>query len=294
MIGGTTPAALAADWLTSALDQNAGAWVGLAACQPPREHLHRLAARPVRAAARVWRRPGDRRHDGQLHLPGGRAATGAGSDVGKRIAGSGTGEHPADPGFLERVHPRERDQVAGDARDRRRQRAQADPGRGGPPRPRRTGARPRRAGGRPRDRRRQRRRGECGRLRPHRRDGGPGPGPWRLAPRRRRLRTVRAVVAEVGPPRCRRRACPVRLLRRPQVAERAPRLRIRLPARAGAPQRNLRRGGGLPSLSRRSPAELGLHGTGGITPSARLRDLGNAAGLRAPAATARWWSATSS
>ena len=67
---------------------------------------------------------------------------------GQRSAGAGLAEPAADPGLLERLHPRERVQVAGDARDRRRQRAQAHPRRGGPPRPRRARARPRRAGGR--------------------------------------------------------------------------------------------------------------------------------------------------
>ena len=278
VIGGTTPAALAADWLTSTLDQNAGAWVA----SPLASRLESICIDWLRdlfeLPPRVWRRPGDRRDDGQLHLPARSPATGAGSGVGSASperdwraprrsrssrAGTSTRARPSRSAMLgigaANVRKLTRD-AAGrldlDALERGLAELEGDPG----------------------DRRRQRRRGECGRLRPDRRDGGPGPGARRLAPRRRRLRAVRAAVAEVRPPRRRCRACPVRLLRRPQVAERAPRLRVRLRARAGAPQRNLRRGGGLPSLSGRSPAELGIHGTGG---SRRARAFAIWATLRA-------------
>ena len=126
VIGGATPAALAADWLTSAFDQNAVAWVGLAARQPPRE------------LCIDWLRD-------LFELPpefGGVLATGAtmanftGLAVARDWCGRATraahrrtrglASTPQIPVFSSGYIHAERDQVAGDARDRRRQRAQAD------------------------------------------------------------------------------------------------------------------------------------------------------------------------
>ena len=91
VIGGTHPAALAADWLVSAWDQNSGLRM-LTPAHSAVEDRGGVAARPARPAGRVRRRLRHRRHDGQLHLPGRRARRGAAPGrVGRRrdgLAGS--------------------------------------------------------------------------------------------------------------------------------------------------------------------------------------------------------------
>ena len=68
------PAALAADWLTSAWDQNAGLYAISPAASVAEEVAAGLARRAARPAGRDERRVRDRRDDGQLHGPRGRSA----------------------------------------------------------------------------------------------------------------------------------------------------------------------------------------------------------------------------
>ena len=108
VIGGTTPAALAADWLTSAFDQNAGAW----AASPLASRLESICIDWLRD---LFELPAE---FGGVLVTGGTMANficlavardWCGERRGQRIAGAGLASIAADPGLLERVHPRQRD-----------------------------------------------------------------------------------------------------------------------------------------------------------------------------------------
>ena len=71
--GWRTPAALGADWLTSAYDQVAYAWASSPFAARAGAGGGRLAAPAVRASGRVWRSADDRRDDGELRRAGGGA-----------------------------------------------------------------------------------------------------------------------------------------------------------------------------------------------------------------------------
>ena len=85
--GGSLPAALAADWLTSAWDQNAGLHVDVAGGGGRRGGRGGVARRPLRSPGGDERRLHDRRHDGQLHGARRRPSRGAGARrLGRRRA----------------------------------------------------------------------------------------------------------------------------------------------------------------------------------------------------------------
>ena len=66
VIGGALPVTVAANWLATAWDQNAGLY-DVTPAQPPRGGRAALAHGPARSAGRARRRIRHRRHDGELH-----------------------------------------------------------------------------------------------------------------------------------------------------------------------------------------------------------------------------------
>ena len=144
VMGGGTPAALGADWLTSAYDQVAFGW----ASSPFAARLEQVAIDWLRQLFElprgVRRRPHHRRDDGQLRRPGrgpqlvGRAARGR-----RRRAGAGRAPPPIDP--QQRLPAPERVQAVGMLGLGRATFGGSDPRRGRPARPRGPRARAARA-----------------------------------------------------------------------------------------------------------------------------------------------------
>ena len=166
--GGATPAALAADWTASLLDQNAFARASSALGTEVETVALGLAARPVRPARGLGRRAGRERHVRELHLARLRhplvgrtarcrhhVATGSPACPGCRCSPAGTSTRA----------PARRCRCSATAGTRRGVR----PRRGRPGRPGRDGTPTRRTGRRARGDHRQRRRGQRRRLRPDRR-----------------------------------------------------------------------------------------------------------------------------
>ena len=235
VIGGALPVAVAADWLTSAWDQNGGGYVASPALSVVEEVAARMGARPPRPAGRLRARVRDGLPDGELHVPGGgpprRAAR---RGLGRR--GRGPAGRAAGAGARRGARPRDGRRRVPHARPRRRAGPARARRRAGPHGARRARGRARRGRG-PGDRLRAGGRDQHGRLRPDRRAGGPLPCARRLVPRRRRLRAVGGRLPRAaGPPRGLRAS---RLVGdgRAQVAQRPVRLRHRrrspMPPRTG-------------------------------------------------------------
>ena len=89
--GGTLPVALAADWLTSGWDQNAGLAIASPAAAIAEEVAAGWILELLRPAGAGLGRVRDRRPDGQLHVPGGgpRRAAAPGRLGRRRATGSG-------------------------------------------------------------------------------------------------------------------------------------------------------------------------------------------------------------
>ena len=288
VIGGSTPAALAADWVVSMLDQNA---------------FVRASSRFADAAETVtldWLRQ-------LVGLPPGWGGALTASATFANVTGLALAAHwwaerqgvdltSAGLAGLPRmpvlssgyVHPSARKalQLLGHGKDTVEVFARDDVGRidlaavrrrlgelGGP----------RRAG-------RHRRRAQRGRVRPARRPGRPGRRVRRLAARRRRVRPVRRPLPPHRPPHRGHRARRLDRRRRPQVAQRAVRERVRARPRPRPPRpgvRHARRG--LPARPRRPPRRrlLGPESSRRAAPSRSGRPSPPTAN-----ATASWSSAT--
>ena len=92
VIGGTHPAALAADWLTGAWDQNAGLRTVTPAATAVEDVAEAWVIDLLGLPGRERGRVRHRRHDGQLHLPGGGPRRGARpGGLGRRRARASSG-----------------------------------------------------------------------------------------------------------------------------------------------------------------------------------------------------------
>src|ERR671930_538965 len=252
VIGGSTPAALAADWVTSLLDQNAGGWDAT----PLGARLEHIS---IQWLLDLFELPAE--WSGVL-------TTGATT---ANFAGPAAGAGPQQP-----VHPRLRAQSARDARARQRPGDRLlRPGRQLRPRAPRRGP-----GRRAHDRDRQRGRGQRGPLRPDPRGRSDRAQAQRLGTRRRRLRPLRASLAPRRRTRGRRRAGRLRHLGRPQVAERPVRLRLRVRPRPRLSPCAVLGRSRVPARGQGRAAGVRLHGPRALAARPLARRLGDAACLR--------------
>ena len=217
--GGTTPAALGADWLTSTWDQNPGR-VGVHAA---RGHLESVALGWLQELfglpAVVGRRAHLGRDDGQLHRARLRRRW-WGLRHGVDVDRDGLGGLPPMPVFGVRLRAPERREGArrcSGSGATRCQRSRDGVGRLDVEALERALRATRRRAG---DRDRERRRGERGRLRPAPGDGRPRRAIRRVAARRRRVRPLRGRLGADPPPGRGDRAGRLGDRGRPQVAER--------------------------------------------------------------------------
>ena len=97
VIGGALPVAVAADWLTSAWDQNGGGYVVAPALSVAEEVAAGWVARAARPPGGLRHRLRHRLPDGPLHLPRGRPARGL-RDAGWDVEANGLQGAPAGAG----------------------------------------------------------------------------------------------------------------------------------------------------------------------------------------------------
>ena len=292
VIGGSLPAALAADWLTSTWDQNAGIY----AAGP--------SASVVEEVVGAW----------LIDLFGLPEGTGFGLTTGCQMAHVTCLAAARHRVLADRGWDVEADGLAGCAGDRRRggRRGARDDrhgapvpgpgprpghrrrhGRPGPPAPRQPRGAP--AGRRPAAHRLppggQREHGVVRRLRPRHRPR-PRPPPRRLDPRGRRVRAVGGRSARAPAPRRGRGAGRLLGHRRAQVAQRSLRLRLRpRPRRRGPRGRALAAGRELHHLRRGGARRVPL-GARVLAPRPRVRLVGGAALSWGGRAWRRWSRAT--
>ena len=280
VVGGGVPTALAADWLTSAWDQNAGLYALSPAAAVAEEVAAAWLRRRLRVAGGVERRVHDRRDDGELHGARGGAPSGPRTSRlerrDRRLC-----RRAADRGRRRRRGSRHDLRIAPDARPWARSSAPRRGRRAGPDARRRAARDPRtdrRADARVRPVGQRQHRG----VRPAARDRGRGARDAEcVAARGRGVRAVGRRGARAARSHRRPRGRGLVDDRRAQVAQRAVRLGDRDRARRGcAPRVDDARRGVLRRDRGRRARSLQL-GAGVVAPGAGLRRLRGAEVARA-------------